>query len=126
MYLLYYNALVNKIPNRFQGSNALQSTRLIHQSVKFTQKLESDWVPRGQPKKRWLDGLREDFKIAGITEREAEYMARDRRLWSRAVYRLLVRVDQFAVSSINTNPGKNYLKHRIQIQNSTIVWVCSI
>ena len=55
--------------------------------------------PRGRPKKRWLDGIGEDCRIAGITVREAEYLARDRRLWSRAVYRLLERVDRVAGSS---------------------------
>jgi len=45
----------------------------------------------------------EDFKIAGITEREAEYLARDRRLWSRTVYRLLTRVDQSSVSASPTH-----------------------
>jgi len=32
--------------------------------------------PRGRPRKRWLDALRKGFKIASITEREAEYVAR--------------------------------------------------
>jgi len=48
-------------------------------------------------------GLREDFKIAGVTLREAEYMARDRRLWSRTVYRRLERVDQSAASATPTH-----------------------
>jgi hypothetical protein len=55
--------------------------------------------PRGRPYKRWLDGIQEDCKIAGITVREVEYLARDRRLWSRAVYRLLERVDRESGSS---------------------------
>jgi len=55
----------------------------------FTAECKEGTKPRRRPRKRWLDGLREDFKIAGITEREAEYMARDPRLWSRTVYRLL-------------------------------------
>jgi len=56
--------------------------------------------PCGRPRKKWLDGLRENIKITRITLRE--YMMRDRRLWSCTVYRLLERVGQFAVSSSPT------------------------
>jgi len=57
--------------------------------------------PRGRPKKKWLDGLREDFKIASLNM--AKYMARDQKLCSCTVYRLMERVDQFAVSSSPTH-----------------------
>ena len=54
--------------------------------------------PVGRPKKRWLDNIREDCLIMGITEEEADHIARDRGLWSRAVYRLLERVDEQSMS----------------------------
>jgi len=76
--LSYFGHVVRMLP--FRVPNLLRYGRMAGKR------------PRGRPKKRWLDGFREDFKIAGITEREAEYMARDRRLWSRTVYRLLERV----------------------------------
>ena len=36
--------------------------------------------PVGRPKKRWLDNIREDCLIMGITEEEADHIARDRGL----------------------------------------------
>src|SRR5271163_4714295 len=54
--------------------------------------------PRGRPRKRWMDGVRDDCRNIGITLEEAEHMARDRRLWSRTVYRLLERHDQSAAA----------------------------
>ena len=50
----------------------------------------------GRPRKRWLDNIREDCLILGITLEEADYMARDRELWNRTVYRLLERADESA------------------------------
>jgi len=50
--------------------------------------------PVGRPRKRWLDNVREDCVLMGITVEEADHVARDRELWSRSVYRLLERVDK--------------------------------
>jgi len=59
-------------------------------------RVEGTW-PRGRPKKRWLNVVREDCNIIGLTLPEAEHLATTRRLWSRAVYRLLERVDLSAL-----------------------------
>jgi len=64
--LSYFGHVVCMLPSRVPNL-------LLYSRVEGTR-------PRGWPKKRWLDGLREDFKIAGITERDAECMTRDRRL----------------------------------------------
>jgi len=86
--------LVNKIRHRrlsyfgyVMRMNPLRTPNiLLHGRVKGTR-------PRDRPKKRWLDVVREDCNIIGLTLPEAEHLATTRRLWSRAVFRLLERVD---------------------------------
>ena len=50
-------------------------------------------VCMGRPKKRWLDNVREDCKILGLTVEEADQLARDRARWRSGVTRLLERAD---------------------------------
>ena len=47
----------------------------------------------GRPKKRWLDNVRDDCKILGLTMEEADRLARDRERWRSSVTRLLERAD---------------------------------
>ena len=49
--------------------------------------------PVGMPKKRWLDNVREDCKILGLTVEDADQLARDRARWRSGVTRLLERAD---------------------------------
>jgi len=56
--LLYFGHVVSMLPPRVPNL-------LLYGRVEGTR-------PPGRPRKRWLDGLRKDFKIASITEREAE------------------------------------------------------
>ena len=49
--------------------------------------------PVGRPKKRWLDNVRDDCKILGLTVEEADQLARDRARWRSSVTRLLERTD---------------------------------
>ena len=51
--------------------------------------------PVGRPKKRWLDNVREDCKILGLTVKEADQLARDRARWRSGVTRLLERADLY-------------------------------
>jgi len=63
--------------------------------------------PRGRPKKRWLDVVREDCKIIGLTLPEAEHLAIIRRLWSRAVYWLLEHVNLSGLTSSSLTSSRS-------------------
>jgi len=79
--------VVNKIRHKrlsyFGHVVRMASTRtpniLLHGRVDSTR-------PRIKPKKRWLDVVREDSNIIGLTLPEAEHLATTRRLWSRDVF----------------------------------------
>jgi len=82
--LTYFGHVVRMAPLR-------TSNMLLHGRVKGTR-------PRGRQKKRWLNVFREHCKIIVLTLLEAEHLATTRRVWSRAVFWLLERVDLLASS----------------------------
>jgi len=93
--LSYFGHVVRMAPLRTQNI-------LLHGRVQGTR-------PCGRPKKRWLDVVREDCNIIGLTLPEAEHLVTTRRLWSRAVFRLLERVD---LSASPKHQGKSLISAR--------------
>ena len=77
--LSYFGHVVRMSPNRIPEHHVIR---------------KSAWEETvGRPKKRWLDNVREDCKILGLTVEEADQLARDRARWRSGVTRLLERAD---------------------------------
>jgi hypothetical protein len=51
--------------------------------------------PRGRPRKRWLENIKDDCQLLSITIDEVDRLARDRVRWRSAVRWLLERIDTF-------------------------------